>query len=108
MERHVKDAGFHVIEDLVGHGIGREMWERPQVPNYATGSHSDFRLRPGLVIAVEPMVGVGTKQVEVLPDHWTYVTADGSYAAHFEHTIAVVEEGVRVLTAGPEGQGWAL
>lgn len=108
MEKHVKDAGFHVIEDLVGHGIGQEMWERPQVPNYASGPNADFKLRPGMVLAVEPMVATGTKEVRLLPDHWTYVTADGSYAAHFEHTIALLEDRVWVLTAGPEGQGWAL
>ena len=108
MEKHVHNAGFHVIEDLCGHGIGQEMWERPQVPNYTGGRYADFRLRPGLTLAVEPMVSLGTKEIRLEPDHWTYVTADGSYAAHFEHTVALLEDRVWVLTAGPEGQGWAL
>ncbi|MDP9121249.1 MAG: type I methionyl aminopeptidase [Acidobacteriota bacterium] len=108
MEKYVKAAGLFVIEELVGHGIGQEMWERPQVPNYATVTTSDFKLHPGMVLAVEPMVGVGTKKVRLMPDHWTYVTTDRSAAAHFEHTIAITEQGARVLTCGPNGEGWAL
>jgi methionyl aminopeptidase len=108
MEKQVQNAGFHVIEDLVGHAIGKEMWERPGVPNYDSGSGGDFKLRPGTVLAVEPMAAIGTKETRLLSDHWTYATADGSYAAHFEHTIAVVDGGVRVLTAGPHNEGWAL
>lgn len=108
MERHVKEAGFAVVEDLVGHGIGREMWERPQVPNYFTTTMSDIKLRPGVVLAVEPMVNAGAKQVRLLPDHWTIATADQRRSAHFEHTLAVTRDGVAVLTAGPGGEGWAL
>lgn len=105
METFVKDHGFFVVEAFVGHGIGREMHEDPQVPNYVSntlGRGGDFRLVPGLVIAVEPMVNMGTKRVRPRPDHWTQATADGRASAHFEHTIAVTEAGPAVLTAGPK------
>lgn len=108
MERFVKRAGFSVVESFVGHGIGREMHEDPQVPNYVSDQlrrGGDFRLVPGLVIAVEPMVNVGTKRVRTRPDHWTQVTADGRPSAHFEHTVAITSSGVYVLTAGPDHQG---
>ncbi len=108
MEKHVHNAGMHVIRDLAGHGIGREMWEKPSVPNYASGNSNDFKLLSGMVLAVEPMVAAGTHQIRAMPDHWTYVTVDGSPAAHFEHTIAITDDGAWVLTAGPDNQGWAL
>lgn len=108
MEGYVNEAGFSVVEELVGHGIGREMWERPQVPNYFTTNMSDIKLRPGVVLAVEPMVNVGAKQVRLLPDHWTIVTIDDRRSAHFEHTLALTRDGVQALTAGPGGEGWAL
>lgn len=107
METYVRDAGFSVVENFVGHGIGREMHEDPQVPNFvnrALRRTGDFELRPGLVIAVEPMVNVGTRRVRELADRWTQATADGKYSAHFEHTIAMTSEGPRVLTAGPAGE----
>ncbi len=109
METYVKDNKFTVVEAFVGHGIGREMHEDPQVPNFNSRQlrrSGDFRLVPGLVIAVEPMVNLGTKRVKVLRDHWTQVTADGQPSAHFEHTIAVTESGPYVLTAGPNGESW--
>lgn len=105
MEKFVKDHGFSVVEAFVGHGIGREMHEDPQVPNFVGNGirfGDDFQLVPGLVIAVEPMVNMGTKRVRTLRDHWTQVTADGRWSAHFEHTIAMTEFGPYVLTAGPE------
>jgi methionyl aminopeptidase len=92
------------VEAFVGHGIGREMHEEPQVPNFVSDQlrrNGDFRLAPGLVIAVEPMVNAGTKRVHTRPDHWTQVTADGRPSAHFEHTIAVTESGPYVLTEAP-------
>jgi methionyl aminopeptidase len=107
MEHFIKRAGFSVIEGLVGHGIGREMWESPQVPNYFSREH-DFPIRPGLVIAVEPMVNMGAKKVKVLPDYWTIATQDGLPSAHFEHTIAITGHGPEVLTAGPDGSAWAI
>jgi methionyl aminopeptidase len=108
MEKYVKRAGFAPVESFVGHGIGREMHEDPQVPNYMSDQlrrGGDFRLIPGLVIAVEPMVNMGTKRVRTRADHWTQVTADGRPSAHFEHTVAITPKGAYVLTAGPQHQG---
>ncbi|HXT58644.1 MAG TPA: type I methionyl aminopeptidase [Pirellulales bacterium] len=107
MEKYVRDAGFYVVETFVGHGIGREMHEEPQVPNFRSKQllkNGDFELRPGLVIAVEPMVNIGTQKVKGLSDHWTQVTKDGKASAHFEHTIAITKEGPVALTAGPNGE----
>jgi methionyl aminopeptidase len=111
MERYVKNAGMAAIEGLVGHSIGREMWEQPQVPNYFTLQYEalgDFELKPGTVIAIEPMVSLGSKEVKILSDHWTIITQDAQPSAHFEHTIAITKKGPQVLTSGPDGQGWAL
>jgi methionyl aminopeptidase len=110
LEAYVKDAGFFVVEGLVGHSIGQEMWESPQVPNYFTRQYEalgDFELKPGVVIAVEPMVNMGSKRVKVLSDHWTIATVDGKPSAHFEHTLAITKKGLQVLTAGPAGKAWA-
>ena len=95
MATFVRDHGFSVVENFVGHGIGRDMHEEPQVPNFFSPQlrrNNDFRLEPGLVIAVEPMVNMGTKKVKGLTDHWTQVTADGRPSAHFEHTVAITEQ----------------
>jgi len=96
--------GFSVIDDLVGHGIGREMHENPQVPNYFSPQvkKSDFDLVPGIVLAIEPMVNIGTKKIRTLRDHWTISTNDHKPSAHFEHTVALTSSGVRVLTGPPE------
>jgi methionyl aminopeptidase len=105
MEAYVRDNSFTVVEAFVGHGIGREMHEDPQVPNFVSDQlrrNGDFRLLPGLVIAVEPMVNMGTKRVRTRPDFWTQVTADGKPSAHFEHTVAITEAGPYVLTASPD------
>jgi methionyl aminopeptidase len=101
MEQMVRDAGFSVIEDFVGHGIGKDMHEDPKVPNFVSRDlkKRDIQLKPGLVLAVEPMVNLGGKSVKVRKDGWTVVTADGKPSAHWEHTIAVTEDGVTVLTA---------
>jgi len=109
MASYVKRHKLSVVEAFVGHGIGREMHEDPQVPNFVSSQlrrGGDFRLVPGLVIAVEPMVNMGTKRVRTGADHWTQVTADGRPSAHFEHTVAITESGPYVLTAGPNGEGW--
>jgi methionyl aminopeptidase len=90
-------AGFTVVRELVGHGIGREPHEDPQVPNYGQAGHG-LRLEEGLVIAIEPMVNAGVSEVRTLPDRWTVVTADHRRSAHFEHTVAVTGNGPRVLT----------
>ena len=111
MEAYIKEAGFSVVEGLVGHGIGHDLWESPQVPNYYTLQYEalgDFQLKPGTVIAIEPMVNMGHKQTRTLADHWTIVTQDGRPSAHFEHTVAITKDGVQVLTAGPDGRAWAL
>jgi methionyl aminopeptidase len=105
MEKYVIQNGFSVVESLVGHGIGREMHEDPQVPNYFRGEllrmGRDFKLQSGLVIAIEPMVNMGTKRVAVQKDYWTMSTVDRKPSAHFEHTIAVLENSVFVLTGEP-------
>lgn len=101
IESHVKRAGFYLIEDLCGHGIGRQLWEEPQVPNHFCPIGRDFKLHPGTVIAVEPMVALGSGAVQLQPDGWTMVTADRTNAAHFEHTIAVTEDAILVLTGPP-------
>lgn len=102
MERGVDRAGFSVVLDFVGHGIGREMHEEPEVPNYVSGDPSsrDFPLKTGLVLAIEPMVNLGGSDVCILDDHWTVVTADGLPSVHFEHTVALTSEGPVVLTEG--------
>ena len=96
--------GFSVVDELVGHGIGREMHEDPQVPHYVSQAtlRNDFNLVPGLVLAVEPMVNVGTKKIRTLRDHWTIVTNDHKMSAQFEHTLALTSSGVRILTGPPE------
>jgi methionyl aminopeptidase len=94
----VEAAGFSVVRDLVGHGVGYQPHEdKPQVPNYGKPKRGT-PLRPGLTIAIEPMVNVGTYKTRTLPDRWTIVTQDGSRSAHFEHTVAVTEQGPRILT----------
>ncbi len=105
MGTYVRDAGFSVVESFVGHGIGREMHEDPQVPNFVSAQlrrSGDFALEPGLVIAVEPMVNMGSKHVKSLPDFWTQATQDAQPSAHFEHTIAMTEQGPWVLTGPPQ------
>ena len=90
-------AGFTVVRDLVGHGIGREPHEEPQVPNFGKAGKG-LVLQPGLVLAIEPMVNAGTPSVRTLPDRWTVVTLDKKRSAHFEHTVAITENGPKVLT----------
>jgi len=98
VEQVVLGAGFEVVREYVGHGVGRNLHEDPQIPNYGPPGRGP-QLRAGLVIAVEPMVNTGGWETRVLADDWTVVTADGSLSAHFEHTIAVTEDGHLVLTA---------
>ena len=98
VQQVVEGAGFSVVREYVGHGVGRALHEEPQVPNYGEPGHGK-EIRPGLVVAIEPMVNVGDWRTRVLDDGWTVVTLDGSLSAHFEHTIAVTEAGPEVLTA---------
>jgi methionyl aminopeptidase len=98
VQQVAEGAGFNVVREYVGHGIGRNLHEDPPIPNYGAPGRG-LELRPGLVVAVEPMVNMGGWETRLLADEWTVVTADGSLSAHFEHTIAVTEEGPEVLTA---------
>jgi methionyl aminopeptidase len=102
MQHNVERHGFSVVREFVGHGIGRSMHEDPKVPNFVTPEQlsGDFKLRPGMTLAVEPMVVMGRRDVDLLPDGWTVVTQDRLPAAHFEHTVAITEAGVDVLTDG--------
>jgi methionyl aminopeptidase len=97
VQQHVEAAGFSVVREFVGHGIGTRLHEDPQVPNYGNVGQGS-RLREGMVLAIEPMVNVGKPATKTLDDHWTAVTADGSYSAHFEHCVAVTREGPVILT----------
>ena len=99
VETHARAYGFAVVESLVGHGIGRALHEDPQVPNYRSFSLPDPVMEEGLVIAIEPMINAGVKEVVTLDDQWTIVTADRKLSAHFEHTVAVTADGAKVLTA---------
>lgn len=97
VQGHAEAAGFSVVREFVGHGIGRALHEDPPVPNYGKPG-SGTRIRAGMVLAVEPMVNAGKAEVRVLEDQWTAVTADGRLSAHFEHTVAVTEDGPEILT----------
>jgi methionyl aminopeptidase len=98
VQQRAEAAGFSVVREYVGHGVGRSLHEDPQVPNYGAPGRGP-ELRPGLVVAIEPMVNLGGWETAVLADEWTVVTLDGSLSAHFEHTIAVTDDGHEVLTA---------
>ncbi|MFC2170479.1 type I methionyl aminopeptidase [Calditrichota bacterium] len=100
VQRYVESYGFSVVRDLVGHGIGQELHEEPQVPNYGKAGQGVV-LREGMVLAIEPMVNMGTYKVSVLQDGWTVVTRDGKPSAHFEHTVAITGNGPRILTLDP-------
>ncbi len=97
VQAHAEKHGYGVVRELVGHGVGRAMHEEPQVPNYGDAG-TGLELRPGLVLAIEPMITAGGPRIRILGDGWTVVTADGKLAAHFEHTIAVTESGPKILT----------
>jgi methionyl aminopeptidase len=100
VQRVTEEAGFSVVKSLVGHGVGRAMHEDPQIPNYGEPGRGPT-LAPGMTLAIEPMINAGGQEVVVRPDQWTIATADGSLSAHFEHTVAVTDEGPRILTAAP-------
>lgn len=97
IQAHVEKHGFAVVRDFVGHGVGAQMHEDPQVPNYGPAGQG-LLLKEGLVLAIEPMVNEFTPRVRILKDKWTAVTADGGYSAHFEHTIAITRSGPEILT----------
>jgi methionyl aminopeptidase len=97
IQTYVEDNGFSVVREFVGHGVGRTMHEDPQVPNFVENKSSP-KLRPGITIAIEPMVNAGGREVKVLSDGWTVVTKDGMPSAHFEHTVLVAPDGPEILT----------
>mgnify|MGYP001467925265 CR=1 FL=1 len=103
IQQVVEEAGFSVVREYVGHGIGQNLHEEPQIPNYGLPNRGP-RLKPGMTLAIEPMVNAGERYVKVLDDHWTVVTMDGSLCAHFEHTIAITPDGYEILTIS-KGEG---
>jgi methionyl aminopeptidase len=98
VQQHAEQAGFSVIRQFVGHGIGRQMHEDPQLPNFGH-SGTGPELRPGMTLAIEPMVNQGAAEVYIKPDGWTVCTSDGALSAYFEHTVAITKNGPRVLTS---------
>jgi methionyl aminopeptidase len=98
VERHVVSNGFSIVREFVGHGIGTKLHEEPQIPNYVDRKNENPRLKEGMVLAIEPMVNAGGPESKVRNDKWTAVTKDGSYSAHYEHCVAVTENGPWVLT----------
>ena len=97
VQKYVESRGFSVVRDFVGHGIGRSLHEDPQIPNYGL-SGKGVKLKPGMVLAIEPMINEKSFEVKVLNDNWTVVTCDGGMSAHFEHTVAITENGPEILT----------
>lgn len=104
IQHHVEAAGFSVVEQFVGHGIGRDMHEDPQVPNFGIPGRGPL-LKPGMVLAIEPMVNAGSKEVALLGDGWTVVTSDHRLSAYFEHSVAITADGPQILTVVPDGVG---
>jgi methionyl aminopeptidase len=102
VQSHVEARGYSVVRDFTGHGIGRHLHEKPEVPNYGQPG-SGMKLRPGMVLAVEPMVNQGTSEVAVLDDDWTAITVDNKLSAHFEHTVLITEGGPEILTRRRSG-----
>ena len=98
VQRYVESNGFSVVREFVGHGVGRTMHEEPQVPNFDEGKKSSPKLKPGMTIAIEPMVNIGRADVKILKDGWTVVTQDGSLSAHFEHTVLITDGEPEILT----------
>ena len=97
IQSYAESRGFSVVRDFVGHGIGKNLHEEPQIPNYGSPGKG-VRLKPGMVLAIEPMINQGSYDVKVLKDGWTVITADGGLSAHFEHTVAITENGPDILT----------
>lgn len=105
IQEYVESHGFTIVQELTGHGIGRQLWEPPSIPNYVDPQAPNPVLLEGMTLAIEPMVNAGAREVGTLPDGWTVVTADGKYSAHFEHTVAVTRAGCDILTLGPHDPG---
>ena len=98
VQKYVEGNGFSVVREFVGHGVGRDMHEEPQVPNFVDGNKKSEKLRPGMTLAIEPMVNAGRPEVKILNDDWTVVTVDGSLSAHFEHTVLITDAEPEILT----------
>lgn len=105
VQQHVEKNHFSVVRDMVGHGVGKQLHEEPQIPNYYNPEHPDPPLLEGMTLAIEPMVNAGKPDIEILPDKWTVVTADRKPSAHFEHTVAITRKGYDILTLGPHDPG---
>ncbi len=97
VEGYARPLGYGIVEGYGGHGIGRQMWEEPHIPNLGSADHGP-RMRTGMTLAIEPMLNIGTKDTRVLDDDWTVVTADGSWSAHFEHTVLITDGAPEILT----------
>lgn len=99
VQQYAEGQGYHVVRRFVGHGIGRKLHEKPEVPNFVPRGLPSIPLKAGMVLAIEPMITIGTPEVEILEDKWTAVTKDGNLSAHFEHSVAVTGNGPRILSA---------
>src|SRR5205085_4735938 len=98
IQRYAEGEGFSVVREYCGHGVGRSLWEEPNVPHHGRPG-TGFRLRPGMVFTIEPMINAGRPETRLMEDGWTVVTADGSRSAQFEHSLALTENGAEILTA---------
>jgi len=105
IQAHVERHGFSIVREMVGHGVGRNLHEEPQIPNYVSPEQQNPLLMEGMTLAIEPMVNAGGAEIEILPDGWTVVTTDRKVSAHFEHTVAITRNGYEVLTLGPHDSG---
>lgn len=104
IERYVISHDYTVVKEMVGHGVGRDLHEEPQIPNYLSPEHPNPPLRAGMTLAIEPMVNAGRPDIQVLDDKWTVVTEDRSLSAHFEHTVAIGRNGPEIITAAASGE----
>jgi methionyl aminopeptidase len=105
IQQHVEKHGYSIVREMVGHGVGKQLHEPPQIPNYVDAQHENPQLLEGMTLAIEPMVNLGDAEIETLEDQWTVVATDGKLSAHFEHTVAVARGGADVLTLGPHDSG---
>lgn len=104
IQSHAEKHGYGIIQRFVGHGIGRNMHEKPEIPNFVPRFSSPLPLKAGMILAIEPMLALGTHEVDILPDNWTAVTRDRKLAAHFEHSVAVTSSGPEILSLSPARQ----
>lgn len=105
IQRYVESHGYSVVQNMVGHGVGKWLHEEPQVPNYVTDEMPNPLLQEGMTLAIEPMTAIGLGEIEILDDEWTVVTKDRTVSAHYEHTVAVTRSGYDILTLGPHDSG---